>query len=188
VTDTPDLQEPPPAPLSRAIRRGGRRSTRFFAVLSLLVALGAAGYVLTTQLGSSRPASPLAVATAPAWRAAGALSEALRGVRRGTPRAPVGRLAAAAYRAAARADRAVRALPAAATDVPLRDGTRTALRADQRWAAAVAAVAARPHGPRRAGLGKLAGEAAQATSLVAHDLPAAADTVGGTGKLLAATR
>lgn len=179
--------EEAPAPLSRAVRRGGRRSTRALAVLSLLAAVGAAGYVFATQSHAARE-TPLADATAGAWRASGALSDTLRALRPGDSLAPARARALATVRATASAERAVGALTTGAAQVPLRDGTRTALRADRRWASAVAAVLAAPHGPSRAGLPNLAGEAAQAVSLVAHDVPAAAHTVGGSGKLLAATR
>jgi len=189
-TDRTDGPEPDAvfAPLSRAVRCGGRRRTRALALLSLLVAVGAAVYVLTTQLPTARSQPPLAVATAGAWQATGALSDALRALRPGLPRGPARRLALAAVRATARANRAVSALPATASDVPLYDGTRTALRACRRWAAATAAVLAVPHGPRRATLAALSGDAEQSVSLVARNLPASAGTVGGTSRLLAATR
>ena len=62
------------------------------------------------------------------------------------------------------------------------------LRADRRWIAAVRATLAEPRSPQRATLAGLAERAAVSTALVAETLGDAKGTVGGTGRLLAATR
>lgn len=188
--DTPaDVPETPPEPppfRTLAVRRSGRLGTRLLAVLSLLIALGVTGYVVKSAL---QPAvtPPLQKATAGAWTATGALSDALRALRPRASRTAARALVPPAARAVKAARMRVEALDLPTSDTPARARVLQALRADGAWIRAVGATLAEPRSPRRAALSRLAKTAAEATTLAAKDVKGAAGTVGGTGRLLSAT-
>ena len=123
-----------------------------------------------------------------AWEATGALSDALRGLRPGATRNPARVLAQRAAGAVEDAGRRVEALELPISDTPLRARVLATLRADAAWIDAVGSTLANPRSPRRAGLSSLAKRAATGAVLVAVDVEGAEGTVGGTGRLLSATR
>jgi len=177
---------PVPA-LSRAARRSGRRSTRVLSVMSLTAALAVTGAVLGTATLSSAPA-PIAEATADAWEATGALSDALRALRPGASRNPARALAKRAAGSVEDAGQRVERLELPISDTPLRARVLRTLRADAEWIDAVGSTLANPRSPRRAELSGLAKRAANGAALVAVDVKGAKGSVGGTGRLLSATR
>jgi len=173
--------------LSRAARRSGRRSARVLSVASLVMALVATGVVLGTAV---QPAvqTPIVAATAQAWDATGALSDALRALRPGATRKPARALAKRAAGIIDETGMRVRALELPVADTPLRGRVLRTLRADAAWVDAVRSTLAAPRGPRRADLSGLAKRAATATALIDDEVTQARGTVGGTGRLLSATK
>ncbi len=186
----PDASSATPEPLpalSQTLRRSGRRGTRILAVVSLITALGTTGYVVATAMEPDA-ATPLEEATAGAWEATGALSDSLRALRPGASRNAARPLAGAAAEAVETSLKRVEGLDLATADTPLRVRVLRALRADAEWIDAVGSTLANPRSPRRAELSRLAKTAAAGTSVVAGTLEDAKGTVGGTGRLLAATK
>ncbi len=173
--------------ITHAVRRSGRLGTRVLAVLSLIVALGVTGYVVASALEPSAPA-PLVAETAGAWEATSALSDSLRELRPGASRRAARALAKRAAEEVGPAGTRVLALNLPTSATPLRSRVRAALRADLSWIKAVDATLADPRSPSRADLARLAKRAAQGVSLIAGDVPAAKRSVGGTGRLLSATK
>lgn len=157
------------------------------AALSLILALVATGVVIGTASQPSA-ADPLDTGTAPAWTATMALSDALRALRPGDERAPASDRARAAAQAVAGATARVEALSVPTADTPLRNRVLSTLRADAEWIDAVGSTLANPRSRRRAELPDLAEKAATETAVVAMTFPEAKGSVGGTGRLLAATR
>lgn len=181
----PDLEEP--VFLSQTVRRMGRRRTRVLALLSLLLAIGGTIAIVQAFL-APEPATPIEQATGDAWKAVAALSDGLRGLDPDGDLASLQGEARAARKEvqAARARMETLKLPVSKT--PLRRRIISALRADDAWADAVGSTLAKPQGPLRGKLARLAKQAAVATALIADDVDGARDSVGGTGRLLAATR
>lgn len=189
---TTEQEAPPralaPAPaVSRGARRSGLRRTRLLSVVSVGLAFAATSTVFVTAARPSA-AAPIEKATADAWEATRALSDALRGLRLGATRTPVRALATRTAGAIDDAGRRVEALELRVSDTPLRVRVLATLRADAEWVDAVGSTLANPHSPRRADLARLAKRAATGAVLVAVDVEGAAGTVGGTGRLLSATR
>lgn len=187
-TPTPPAGAPPEPPAVRtlAVRRSGRLGTRLLAILALLGALAATAYVVKTALKPT-VTPPLRSATADAWKATGSLSDALRALRRGSSRSAARALATPAATAVKAAAPRVETLDLTTAQTPSRSRVLAALRADRAWIAAVGATLADPRSSRRAALSGLARKAAEATALASRDVAAAKGTVGGTGRLLAAT-
>ena len=183
--DAPADQEPTPY-LSQTLRRAGRTGTRILALVSLLAAGAAIVYVVLTA-SEPAPQPPLQRATAPAWAATAALSDALRGLRPGAPRGPARTLARRAARDVRSSARSVEALALPPSTTPVRGPVLDALRADTAWIDAVGSTLANPRSPRRAQLSRLARRAAMRTAVIATEFEDAADSVGGTSRLLAAT-
>lgn len=180
--------EPPePEALSQTIRRMNRRRTRVLAVLSLLVAVGATAMVVRAFV---RPeaSTPIQRATDGAWAATGTLSDGLRGLKPGDRVSRLQGDARAARKAVQVAGRRVKALQLPIGDTPLRVRVIHALREDDAWISAVGSTLANPRSVRRGDLARLAQRAAIATALVTDDLPEAEGSVGGTGRLLSATK
>lgn len=186
-TPGPEGAPAPVAPLSNTVRRSGRLGTRLLALLSLIAGLAATALVVTTLAKPGAP-EPLAAATAQAWTATGALSDALRALRPGARRAPARALASAAAPVVTDAAREVRTLDLPTSDTPRRARVLTALSADRAWIAAVRATLKDPASPRRSDLTRLSEAAATATSLIAKDVEGAAHTIGGTSRLMTATK
>lgn len=181
---------PRPAPvpaLSRAAWRSGQRRARVLAVGSLAVALGTTAALFGTA-AQPQSRSPVAQATAPAWEATGALSDALRVLRPGASRNPARALVKPAAERVDEARRRVGALDLPVSATPLGGRVLRTLRADARWIDAVGSTLANPRSPRRADLSALASRAANATALIENEVEEARDSVGGTGRLLSATR
>jgi hypothetical protein len=188
----PAVQEPeqssaPEPVLSRAARRSGRRRARVFAVGSLAVALVTTA-VLLGSAAQPEPRSPMTTATAEAWEATGALSDALRALRRGGSRNPARALVKPAAETVDRTGRRVGALDLPVAATPLRGRVLRTLRADAAWIDAVGSTLANPRSSRRADLSALASRAANATALIEDEIDAARGSVGGTGRLLSATK
>lgn len=185
-----EVSEPRPAPgpaLSRAARRSGRRRARVLAVGSLAVAIVAIAVLLwTARQPSAR--SPIAAATAQTWEATGALSDALRVLRPDGSRNPARALVKPAAERVDEAGRRVGALDLPVAATPLRGRVLRTLRADAKWIDAVGSTLANPRSPRRADLSSLASRAANATALIENEVEGARDSVGGTGRLLSATK
>jgi hypothetical protein len=180
--------EPTAAPaLSRTLRRAGRKPARVLAVVSLAVAFGTTGLVVATAF-QPESATPLQNATQDAFGATEELSDALRALRPGGSRNAARPLAGAAARAVEAAQRRVEALELPTSMTPLRSRVLETLRSDAAWVDAVGSTLANPRSPRRGDLAALAKKAATGMALIAGDLPAAEDVVGGTGRLLSATK
>lgn len=177
-----------PEVLSLSIRRSGRLGTRLLAILSLLVAIGAAAYFVTSAMDITAPTPPIEKATSEAWSASSALSDSLRALRPGASREPSRPLATAAAKAVKRAQDNVEALTLSTSETPLRARVLAALRADAAWVDAVGSTLANPRSARRAELAGLAKTAATAVVLIQGDVDGAEDSVGGTGRLLSATK
>ncbi len=177
-----------PAPmLSRAARRSGGLSARVLSLASLTTALVAIGVVLQTAAQSPGPA-PVVAATAAAWQATAALSDGLRALRPGASRNPSRVRAKRAATVVADAQKRVEALHLATADTPLRSRVLRTLRADADWIDAVGSTLSNPRSPRRGDLSGLAKRAANGAALVAVDVRGAKGSVGGTGRLLSATK
>lgn len=177
-----------PAPyMSQTLRRSGRRGTRLLALLSLIAALAATGYVLATATEPPPPV-PVEVATRDAWTSLRALSDGLSELKPGASRAGTQKLARSASTAVKRAAARVKAFDATQVAPPLQLTVSKGLAASAKWVDAVGSTLANPRSPRRAELGQLAGRAALGVSLVAMDIEDARDCIRGTGGLLRATR
>lgn len=186
ATDVLAQDEPAPV-LSRALRQSGRRSSRILALASLITALGATGYVFATTMKPAVPV-PIEEATADAWKATSKLSGELRELRPGASRNPARALVKRAADEVDEAGKRVGALDLPTSDTPLRSRVLRTLRADAAWIDAVGSTLANPRSPRRADLSRLAKRAATMTALVAEELEGAQGSVGGTGRLLSATK
>ena len=173
--------------LSWAARRSGHRSARVLSVVSLAAALVTTGVLVGTA--AKPPArTPIAAATAETWEATGALSDALRALRPGASRNPARARVRRAVDAAEQAGRRIGGLELPVAETPLRGRVLRTLRADTAWMDAVGSTLANPRSPRRAELSTLAKRAANATALIADQVEGAANSVGGTGRLLSATK
>lgn len=185
--DEAPAPEPPPM-LSRAMRRSERRAgARILAILSLAAAIAAVVLVVRTALEPDAP-EPLGVATAPAWRAMSQLSDALRELRPGARRGRARALVKPAAEAVDAAEQRVEALDLETAETPARSRVLSTLRADAAWIEAVGATLANSRSRRRGMLARLAETAASRTAVVAETIEEAEGSVGGTGRLLAATR
>ena len=176
-----------PAFLSQTVRRMGRRRTRVLALLSLLLAIGGTIAIVQASL-APEPATPIEQATGDAWSAVTALSDGLRDLGPGGDLEALRDEARAARKEVQAARRRMEVIELPVSKTPLRARIIRALRADDAWADAVGSTLATPQGPLRRKLARLAKRAAVATALIADDVKGAKDSVGGTGRLLAATR
>jgi len=176
---------PPAAALTAGPPR--RRAARVLSVVSLSVAIAAVGVVIGTYAKPAPPA-PMEEATAEAWEATGALSDALRALRPGASRNPARKLTKRAAGAVDTAGKRVAALKVSVADTPLRARVLSTLRSDAAWIDAVGSTLANPRSPRRADLSRLAKRAANDTALIAEEIEEASNSVGGTGRLLSATK
>lgn len=175
-----------PVVLSQAVRWTNRRRTRAAALLALLGGPAVvAAVVVKTSPGGSRQVQQ---ATAKAWTATGALSESLRALERGDPLKALRPEARAARTAVQEAGKATKALDLGGAQASVQRRTVRALRADDAWIAAVSATLANRRSSRRDDLSRLGRTATERTAAIADDVPGARDTVGGTGKLLSASR
>jgi hypothetical protein len=185
--DGPDVPEVPVL--------GSRRSPRVWlrripAIVCLLGCIAATLVILAEgRNGSVDAAAPgLQEAARPAWKATGALSAELNGLKRGTSRGP----------ARHAAHEAVKALKTARTElpkvvVPTSQGdvfavTEVALRAQAAWVDAVGSTLANPRSPRRADLARLAATAMRRSAAAERFGVADGPAVAGTGHLLSATK
>ncbi len=176
-----------PVVLSQAVRWTNRRRTRAAALLALLVGPAiVVGLVLLTM----RPGGPTAVerATETAWTATRALSDGLRALEPGDPLTPLRDEARAARAAVQKSGKATKALELGGAQASVQRRTIRALRANDAWIDAIGSTLANPRSARRADLSRLARNAAEQTDMVAVDVPGAAGSVGGTGRLLSATK
>lgn len=178
--------EPDLVVMSETVRRMGRRRTRVLAVLSLLVAIVVTASIVEAFMQSG--SAPLEQATSDAWSSVTALSEGLRALGSDGELEPLRDEARTARQEVQAAGRRVKALELPVADTPLRSRVIRALRADDAWIDAVGSTLANPRSDRRGDLSRLAERAAVATSLVAEDVAGAESSVGGTGRLLSATR
>lgn len=195
MTETdPDASQAAPAAdatepifLSQTVTRMGRRHTRILALVSLLLAAAATVAILSALL-APEPVAPIDQATGRAWSAVTALSDGLRDLGREADLEPLRDKARAARTETRAAGTRMEALKLPVAQTPLRRRVIRALRADDAWTRAVGATLANPRSRRRADLASLAKEAAVATMLIADDVAGAGGSVGGTGRLLSATR
>ncbi len=177
-----------PEVLSLSVRRSGRLSTRLLALLSILVAGAAVAYFVTSALEIATPKPPMESASETAWEATSALSDGLRSLRPGGSRGDVRPLASTAAESVKNATERVEGLALPTAETPVRARVLAALRADAEWIDAVGSTLANPRSPRRADLSRLAKTAAEAVSLIAADIDGPKGSVGGTGRLLSATK
>ncbi len=176
-----------PVELTQAVRWTNRRRTRVAALVALL---GASAATTGLVLGSTRLAGPTAIeqTTAEAWQATGALSDGLRALEPGDAISPLRGEARAARAAVQKAGKATKALEVGGAQASVQRRTVRALRADDAWIDAVGSTLANPRSDRRADLSRLARTAAERTEAIAADVDGAKGTVGGTGRLLSATK
>lgn len=175
-----------PVVLSQAVRWTNRRRTRAAAVLALLLA---SAVVIAVVLGATRESqTALERTTAEAWSATRALSDGLRALEPGDRISPLREEARAARAAVREAGVAVKGLDLGGAQASVQRRTIRALRADDAWIDAVGSTLANPRSERRADLSRLARNAAVRTARIVDDVRGARDTVGGTGRLLSATR
>lgn len=176
-----------PVALSQAVRWMNRRRTRAAALLALVLAAAILAGVVLRATGPRGP-SEVERATEQAWAAAGALSDGLRKLEPGDRLKPLRPKARAARAAVQEAGKATKALDLGGAQASVQRRTVRALRADDAWIAAVSSTLANRRSRRRGDLSRLAGNAMQRTAAIAEDVPAARGTVGGTGRLLTATK
>ncbi len=180
-------EDAPPVFLSQTVHRMGRRRTRVLAVLSLFLAFGATAVIVNGFLGPEPP-TPIEEATGGAWSALTELSDGLRALRPDADLSPLRAKARNARKEVQAAGARVKTLELPISETPLRGRVIRALRADDAWIDAVGSTLANPRSSRRGDLSRLAKRAAVATSLVGGDVDGAQGSVGGTGRLLSATR
>jgi hypothetical protein len=149
--DPPAVHDDPSPEFPAPPRRPGTRRARALAILSLVAAFGATGYVVATAVEPAAD-TPLEEATAPAWEATSALSDALRELRPGGSRNAARPLAGAAAKAVGAAEKRVEALDLPISQTPVRSRVLETLRADAAWIDAVGSTLANPRSPRRAEL------------------------------------
>ncbi len=176
-----------PVFMSETVRRMERRHTRILAVLSLLVAVGATAVIVGASV-APEPATPIDQATGSAWSSVAALSDGLRDLGPDAALEPLRGKARAAREEVQAAGARMKTLALPVSQTPLRTRVVRTLRADDAWIDAVGSTLATPRSRRRGDLAVLAKRAAVATSLIAGDVEGARDSVGGTGRLLSATR
>lgn len=180
-------EETEPVFLSQTVRRMNRRRTRVLAVLSLLAAIVALVVIVDAVVQPGAP-STIEQATGEAWKATGALSDGLRELEPGDDLQPLRGRARAARTAVQRAGKRIKRATLPIGQTPVRSRVIRALRADDGWLDAVGSTLANPRSARRGDLARLAERAAIATSLIEDDVDGAKGSVGGTGRLLAATK
>ncbi|MBA2347632.1 MAG: hypothetical protein H0V81_04985 [Solirubrobacterales bacterium] len=176
-----------PVFLSETVKRMGRRRTRILAVLSLLVAIGAT-LTIVDGFVAPEPAAPIEQATDEAWSAVTALSDGLRALEPDGALQPLRDEARTAREEVQAAGARIKTLELPISQTPLRIRVIRTLRADDAWIDAVGSTLANPRSSRRADLARLAEAAAVATALIADDVKGAGASVGGTGRLLSATK
>lgn len=182
-----ELLDRDPMVLSQAVRWTNRRRTRAAALLALI---GGPAIVTGVVLAAMGPSSPSRVeqSSAPAWSATGALSDELRTLEPGDPLRPLRGEARAARAGVQEAGKAVKALELDGAQASVQRRTIRALRANDAWIGAITSTLGNRRSRRRADLSRLARTAAERTAAIAEDVPAARGTVGGTGRLLSATK
>jgi hypothetical protein len=163
---------------------------RIVAAASLLLAVVACGIVVVGASGSSRSdaADRLEPAATPAFTAVRALSDELDGIQPGASRAQASERARAAFTAVDGALERIERLDLPVAATPTLTQVVLTLESTGRWVEAVRSVLANPASQLRADLAERATAAARRAARVAAFLPAARDTIRGTGHLLSATR
>lgn len=176
-----------PVVLTQAVRWTNRRRTRAAALLALLAG---PAIVVAVVAVAMRPGGPTRIdqTTAGAWTATAALSDGLRRLEPGDPLSPLRDEARAARAAVQEAGKAIKALDLDGAQASVQRRTIRTLRADDAWIDAVGSTLANPRSARRADLSRLARNAAERTAAIADDVRGAEGSVGGTGRLLSATK